>query len=98
MAAVLDGLHPDTPVRLEAGQDCICRNCPNRGTKCPNAAVYDSRVLVLCGLRTGQVLPWGQLQEAVRRRIVRTGRLASVCGDCEWADLCRAKSYRMTGM
>ncbi len=97
MAEVLDGLHPDTPVKLVAGQDCICKNCPNQGTKCPNAAVYDQRVLSLCGLQTGQILSWKQLQEAVACHVVQKGRLAAVCGGCEWAALCRTKAYRITG-
>lgn len=88
MAGVLASLTPDTVVRLVAGHDVLCAACPNRGEDCPNAAVYDSRVLELCGLEAGQRLPWGRLRQAVEENILSPGRLASVCGDCQWAALC----------
>lgn len=88
MAAVLNGLEADTPVKIAQGHDSICINCPNQNTGCPNAAVYDRRVLRLCGLRAGQELSWSDFQEKIRRHVLEAGKLAEVCGNCKWFYIC----------
>jgi len=88
MTGVLASLTSDTPVRLTVGHDILCAACPNRGDGCPNAAAYDRRVLELCGLGVGQLLPWRRLRQAAEEDILAPGRLAQVCGDCQWAALC----------
>lgn len=88
MAAVLSSLTPDVPVRLADGHDVLCASCPNRTGDCPNAALYDRRVLDLCGMTAGQDLSWGRLRRAVTENILVSGRLSEVCGDCRWAELC----------
>lgn len=93
MAAVLKGLEVDSVVKLAEGHDCICINCPNRVTACPNAAVYDRRILQLCGLRTGQELTWSAFQRKIRECVLDSGRLAEVCGNCKWASICENKEY-----
>ena len=91
MASVLAELTPGTPIRLAAGHDVLCARCPNRSTLCPDAGDYDRRVLELCGLKTGQALTWGAFREAVITRILVPGKLTNVCGDCQWAEICREK-------
>lgn len=90
MAAVLNGLEEDTPVKIAQGHDSICISCPNRNTGCPNAAVYDRRVLKLCGLYPGQELSWSDFREKIRRCVLEAGRLTEVCGNCEWFSLCES--------
>ncbi len=85
---VLEALTADAPVRLTSGPDDLCACCPHREEGCPNAGEYDRRVLALCGLETGEVLPWGRLQRTAAARILVPGRLAEVCGGCQWMDLC----------
>jgi len=92
MTGVLASLTPDTPVCLTVGHDVLCAACPNRGDGCPNAAAYDRRVLALCGLRAGQRLSWGRLRQSAEENILSPGRLARVCGDCQWAALCGGDS------
>ena len=96
MASVLSQLTPDTSIRLAEGHDAVCACCPNRFTPCPNAGDYDRRVLDLCGLEAGQTLTWGAFREAVVSRILAPGKLSAVCGDCQWADICREKDRSTT--
>lgn len=91
MAAVLKGLEADTPIRIAKGQDCICANCPNLDTGCPNAALYDQRVLELCGLQAGQELNWSDFRKRICGSVLAAGKLAEVCGNCEWFYICGKK-------
>lgn len=88
MSAVLQSLTADTPVTLAAGPDDICAACPQRSDGCPGAAQYDAAVLALCGWTAGQTLPWAVLRRSVEERILRSGQLESVCGQCQWFPLC----------
>ena len=92
MSSVLTSLTPDSPIRLAEGHDVLCARCPERTTPCRRAAVYDRRVLSLCGLRAGQLLSWEQFRQAIQSQILSPGRLASVCGDCRWAEICLKKA------
>lgn len=79
---------------LTSRADEICENCPNRqGDHCTggSAMVYDERVLSLTGLREGEVITVHQLQQAVKEKILRPGKLEEVCGGCQWAEICRRK-------
>lgn len=91
MAVVLGGLKPETKVQLARGLDCICANCPNQNTGCPNAAVYDARVLELCGLQSGETLTWAAFRRRVSECILAPGRLREVCGNCKWFSICGKK-------
>lgn len=93
MAAVLKGLRADTVIRLVEGHDCICKNCPNRVTACPNAALYDGRVLRLCGLKSGEKLTWKEFQKRIQECVTGAGKLADVCGNCKWVSICEKKTY-----
>lgn len=92
MEAVLNSLEAETVVEIAEGHDSICVNCPNQDTDCPNAAIYDRRVLELCGLRTGQELTWSEFQNRVREHVLEAGRLAEVCGNCKWFSICGKKA------
>ena len=91
MASMLADLTPDSPIRLADGHDTLCAHCPNRFAPCPNAADYDRRVLELCGLKPGQALTWGAFRSAVVRCVLAPGKLSAVCGNCQWAEICRKK-------
>lgn len=94
MAALLEGLDGDSAVRLAEGHDSICISCPNQAEVCPNAAIYDRRVLQLCKLTAGERLTWSDFQKRLRKRVLEPGRLAEVCGSCEWFYICGNKEYR----
>lgn len=98
MAAVLASMAPDTPVRLMSGADVVCGACPNhRGSVCRTAekvARYDRAVLALCGLREGEVLPFGRFAGLVEEKILAAGRRGALCGDCQWDAVCSAQRSR----
>lgn len=91
MAEVLESLEADTLIQIAKGHDCICINCPNQNTGCPNAAIYDRRVLELCGLQTGQELSWSDFRKRICVYVLEAGKLAEVCGNCKWFYICGKK-------
>ncbi len=93
MTEVISILNNDNPdVTLVVGADAICCACPHAiqmGCDQQEKVVrYDTACLTLCGLREGDTLQWQQLCRLARNRILDTGRLAEVCGDCGWYALC----------
>ncbi len=94
MTAVVGRLRADDPVlTLRRAADAVCRCCPNnRDGVCADAekvARYDAAVLRLTGLADGAELKWSELRRLVRAHILDPGRLADVCGDCQWHDICK---------
>lgn len=98
MGKILSSLAPETPVQLTVGTDCVCAACPNnRNDVCDKpelVAAYDSAVLRLCDLREGQVLPFGRFTELVQSRILAPGLRPSVCGGCQWNEICSTHPSR----
>lgn len=92
MSELLSTLTPETPVRLTVDTDDVCSACPNNQNgvcdKPEQVASYDNAVLSLCGLQEGEFLPFGQFTELVQNRILSPGLRPSVCGNCQWNDLC----------
>ena len=87
---------PSQPVRLTEQTDAVCENCPNnRAGICADrdrVDRYDAAVLRLCGLRAGEVLPYGELTAAVREKILKAGLRRDICGDCCWDAVCTQHS------
>lgn len=70
----------------------ICERCPNniQGT-CTTAqkvARYDRDVLLQCNLTEGMVLPFEEFLSQVRENILCAGKRESICGNCQWSDIC----------
>ena len=101
MGEVLDSLLQGGTVRLQCAVDSVCSACPeNEGERCRKPALvagYDQAVLTLCGLEEGNVLPFQELTALVQRRIIAPGLRESVCGGCQWNDLCRTVPSRWAG-
>ena len=98
MARVVGLLAEDgSEVELTRSADLICAACPNDLNGCCTSTDkvrrYDSAVMDLCGLREGEVYTARELFDKTRERIILSGRLGEVCGDCCWADICRGKTY-----
>lgn len=91
MTRLKQAMAANLPVRLTGQADGICAACPHfvNGDCAAKAPRYDQAVLDLCGLRLGQTLPLGQLQDAIRGSILAPGLREQVCGDCQWSALCR---------
>lgn len=93
MSETLSLLNETEPtVTLAEGVDMICARCPhNVGDRCETAekvSRYDSAVLRICGLSAGDSLRWQEFRDTVRKRIISENRLAEVCGDCCWYEIC----------
>lgn len=88
-------LEENSLVRLTDQADEICRACPNNlSGQCESAEkvwCYDREVLSRCGLTAGDVLPYRELTERVRKTILLPGHREEICGDCQWTDLCQYK-------
>lgn len=76
---------------LMDGPDDICAACPYRLTEtcAEKASRYDREVLRRCGLSVGERLPYRDFSRKVIETILRPGKRAEICGDCQWSSLCR---------
>lgn len=98
MAALLEELTPETPIRLTTATDAICGPCPNNNEGLCNkpelVAAYDRSVLTLCGLGEGYILSFGCFTRLVQERILASGLRPAICGGCQWNGICSAQSSR----
>lgn len=93
MSSVIAELNAADPaVRLSADTDIVCGKCPhNRNGRCDTyekVLRYDHAVLELLGLRENTLAHWSELKRAAREKIISADKLCSVCGDCQWFDIC----------
>lgn len=98
MASLLERLAPDTPIRLTSSTDAVCGPCPNNHgglcSKPEQVALYDRSVLTLCGLGDGYILSFGCFTRLVQERILSPGLRPSICGGCQWNDICSTQPSR----
>ena len=100
MTAIL--AEPSQMVHITMGCDSLCRDCPhNQDGICDDevkVAQFDQQVLDLSGeiFQDEQAKFLSELCQSVYDTILRQGRLAEVCGECEWAPLCQDKWQRGT--
>ena len=93
MARTLEALdRGGTPVTLTEGTDAICTDCPNnRKGLCETEEKVrgiDRRALRAMDLKPGDVLPWQSLCVCAKQTVITPGRLRTVCGDCQWIEIC----------
>ena len=92
MSGVISRLEMGAQIELTDGTDSICKFCPNNicgeCTSYERVSRFDSAVLEFCGLYVGSVLDWREFSGIVCRKIIESGKMKSVCGDCQWADIC----------
>lgn len=100
MTAIL--AEPSQMVHITMGCDSLCRDCPhNQDGICDDevkVAQFDQQVLDLSGeiFQDEQAKFLSEFCQSVYNTILRQGRLAEVCGECEWAPLCQDKWQRGT--
>lgn len=79
-------------VTLTDACDAICEGCPNnRNGACEadeKVRAIDRRAIEAMGLRFGDTLPWHELGDLAKNRIIASGKLSETCRDCEWIDIC----------
>ncbi|MDE6036570.1 MAG: DUF1284 domain-containing protein [Ruminococcus sp.] len=88
MTRIIENLQKNPLIELTAGHDVICNKCPCTGCA-EKADYYDGKVIDICGI-SGK-MHWKDLQKTVREKIINTGRLHEVCGDCQWFYICGKK-------
>lgn len=95
MAHIVQNLNENPLVKLSNQTDIVCQKCPNNHEGiCETAdkvASYDRQVLSHCGLTVGTILPFAQFQKMVQETIIAPGKRESICGDCQWNEICRKK-------
>lgn len=98
MAAVIKTLEKNPVVRIVNHDDEICNCCPNlRSGICKEQAkvlAYDGKVLELCRLQPNTEIPWQEFVRLVRENIIDKKRLAAVCSNCQWWEVCHKKSLK----
>lgn len=99
MQSVLEKLETGGKVKLTAGTDEICGECPNNcgsGECRDNEKVkgYDLAVLIRCGLKEGDVLEFRDFAGMVQKQILGPEKRDEICGNCQWAAVCGSKRSR----
>lgn len=91
MAAMKAIFQANPEIILAQSPDAICAACPNKLTEtCRGKACrYDREVLHRCGLKAGDCLPYHDFSQKVVDTILRPGKRAEICGDCQWSELCK---------
>ena len=101
MQTVLEHLMEDTPLRIVVKSDIVCSRCPNlKESVCTTAdkvSAYDIQVLKECGLEENAESSWGEFRRRVEDKILRAGKRESICGNCQWAPICREKEIVYAG-
>ncbi|MDE7199784.1 MAG: DUF1284 domain-containing protein [Lachnospiraceae bacterium] len=86
-------LSQNPEVVLLCRTDDVCACCPNNHEgaceSLEKVEDYDRQVLALCGLKENAVLRWHDFAALVQENIISAGRRESVCGGCEWNELCQ---------
>ncbi len=88
------GFGPDStvPIQLTTETDAICVFCPNNQQGVcrsqEQVAEYDRRVLALCGSMSYST--FGGFVQAVQNNIIAPGHRSSICGGCEWEEICES--------
>lgn len=92
MARVIKTMEQNPTICLTSETDEVCAKCPNDlGGRCNTAekvARYDEQVLSLCGLKEGEELSFADFRKKVFDNILLCGKRETICGDCQWTQLC----------
>lgn len=93
---------PHQLLQITPGCDVLCQACPhNINDQCEDEAkvsLFDQRIVNLAGalFRDNHPTSLTALCLSVYEKILQQGRMAEVCGECEWAPLCQDKWQRGT--
>ena len=96
MTSIVSALkeNKDTLISLVSGKDDLCAHCPNNQngicTAEDKSSRYDQLTLTALGIDTNshsQIL-YSTLRALADERIINCGKRESICGDCQWTDLC----------
>lgn len=86
----------NTKIILSVNCDVICEHCPhNQNGICESGQKvesFDKKCLSLCKLKEGQIISWNDYKSITYENILSCGKLAFVCTNCEWLDICNLRS------
>ncbi|MDD1772247.1 MAG: DUF1284 domain-containing protein [Methanomassiliicoccales archaeon] len=96
MQRVIEDLRrPDTIAHLEIGCDDICSCCPNRdGALCRDETSVigkDRSVALFLGIPERTDVDASAVLDRVKERMLELDDVRSLCGECDWADLCNER-------
>jgi hypothetical protein len=95
MRAIISALDQNPEIIIVAYEDMICIACPNNKDGICNCIEkvdrYDKSVLRLCNVNNGDILAWKAYKTLVSKNIIETGKMSTVCGDCQWSSICFKK-------
>ena len=77
---------------VSAGENDSCRPVPDTGSACKTEEKvqrYDRAVLAACELNEDTVWSWSHFHGLVKERILDCGKRRTICGDCQWNEICR---------
>lgn len=100
MNTIVRKLKPDADIKIAPASDAVCKACPNRTEpqnsddvccRCAEKVKrYDSAAMSLLKVEPGTVLKWGTLSEKAQCIMADTLLFKTVCGDCEWHEICHS--------
>lgn len=96
MTSIVSALkeNKDTLISLVSGEDDLCTHCPNNQngicTDDDKSSRYDQLTLTALGIDTNShsAITYSTLRALADERIINCGKRESICGDCQWTDLC----------
>ena len=95
MSKMIALLEENPNVRIIDHTDEICKACPHdRSGVCDSSEKvrkYDNAVMKLCHIESGAKMSWNEFRQLVLKHIILENKLADVCGDCQWYDICVRK-------
>lgn len=100
MTAIVENLRSDTKIEIVSTSDAVCKACPNRTEPMPGDDVccrcadkvrrYDAEAMSLLKVEPGTVLKWGTLSKKAQCIMADALLFKTVCGDCEWHEICHS--------
>ena len=85
-------LEKNLVVRIISQADEICGKCPNNicgiCKSSEKVAEYDRQVITVCNISDGEIMPFLEFKDLIRKNILFKGKRKEICGNCEWDSLC----------
>lgn len=92
MTKIKSSIKDNPLVKIVNHTEDICAFCPhNQAGKCDSfqkVLDYDNKVLQLCGLKSGDIIPFSEFENLVKEKILAPGNREKICGNCQWTDIC----------
>lgn len=92
MKNIIITLNQNPNVTIVTDEDIVCVACPNNKNGICDCIEkvdrYDKMVLKLCNIPNNFTLPWDEYRMMIQEKIIKAGKLSTVCGDCQWSYIC----------